>query len=262
VTLTAAQLSGAADQLRSAESERRPVAPLSGQFAGLTVADAYAIQLANIAARLSAGAVVKGHKVGLTARAMQELLGVDEPDFGHILDDMVFENGAKVPFGLFCQPRVEPEITFLLRQALRGPGITADDVRAATDAVAPSIEIVDSRIADWRITLPDTIADNASAAATVLSGWVPIGSAPALPGVAVELLVNGDVVSTGAGDAVLGDPALAVAWLANALAAFDVTIEAGHLVMPGSCTSAPLVAPGDRVEARFAGLGHVSVTFT
>ncbi len=263
MTLSAEAVIEAARQLRQAELDRQPIAPLTEQLPGFGVADAYEVQVTNIAARCASGAVVRGHKVGLTAKAMQELLGVDEPDYGHLLDDMVFADRADIPSHRFCQPRVEPEITFRLRAPLRGPGVTVDDVLAATDAVIASLEVVDSRIVDWRITLADTIADNASAAAMVVgSSWVPVSEAPSLPDVGCELLVNEEVVSAGTGAAVLGHPARAVAWLANTLGPLGISLEAGHLVMPGSCTAAPFLSVGDHVEARFTGLGTVTATFT
>ena len=126
------------------------------------------MQRLNLNRHLDQGAVLRGHKIGLTSAPMQELLGVNEPDFGYILDNMVLPDGAKVPITTFCAPRVEPEVAFLLRRPLQGPGVTVEDVLVATEAVAPALEIVDSRIADWRITLADTIADNASSGAVVL----------------------------------------------------------------------------------------------
>jgi 2-oxo-3-hexenedioate decarboxylase/2-keto-4-pentenoate hydratase len=252
----------AAERLRAAERTRIPIAPLSTGLRGLEPADAYAIQLANVRARLEAGAVVRGHKVGLTSKAMQEMLGVTEPDYGHLLDDMLFSDGATVPVARFLQPRVEIEIAFRLARPLEGPGITAADALAATDAVAPAIEIIDSRIADWKIALTDTIADNGSSGAVVVGPWVPLADVPPLPDVAAELVLNGAVVASGRGGDVLGDPARAVAWLANTLAAFAVPLPAGHIVMPGSCTRAIPVRAGDRTEARFAGLGSVAVTFS
>ena len=192
---------------------------------------------------------------------MQELLGVSEPDFGYILDSMMLPNGAEVPVTAFCAPRVEPEVAFLLRAPLRGPGVTVDDVLAATETVAPALEIVDSRIADWRITLADTIADNASSAAVVLGEWVPISDVPPLPETTATLVVNDTVVDTGEGTAVMGDPAAAVAWLANALARYDTAIEAGQFVMSGSYTTASFVAAGDHASAVISGLGAVNVSF-
>ncbi|HBZ72444.1 MAG TPA: 2-keto-4-pentenoate hydratase [Deltaproteobacteria bacterium] len=252
----------AAGELKTAAKTRRPIPPLSARLPGLDARDAYAIQLANVGERLAAGAIVRGHKVGLTSKAMQEMLGVYEPDYGHILDDMLVPAGGTVSIGRFLQPRVEIEIAFLLGRPLAGEAVAVADVLAATAAVAPAIEIIDSRIADWRITLVDTIADNASAGAVVVGPWVPLARAPSLPGIEAELFINGSTVASGSGAAVLGDPAEAVAWLARTLTALGSRLEASHVVMPGSCTKAVDVRAGDRVEGRFAGLGSVSVAFS
>lgn len=259
--LPQAEIAALAERLRAASELRTPIPPLSHGAPGLDVASAYAIQLANVRERIAAGAVVRGHKVGLTSRAMQEMLGVHEPDYGHILDAMLIPDGASVSIRRFLQPRVEVEIAFLLARALPGPGVTAADVLAASAAVAPAIEVIDSRIADWKITLVDTIADNASSAGVVVGAWVPVDRAPPLPAVAAALVRSGEVVARGDGAAVLGDPAAAVAWLANALAPLGSRLEAGHVVMPGSCTKAVEVRAGDLVEARFDGLGSASVGF-
>jgi 2-oxo-3-hexenedioate decarboxylase/2-keto-4-pentenoate hydratase len=251
----------AAATLLEADRTGRAVAPLTATYPDMTVEDAYAIQVINIRARTEAGARVVGRKVGLTSRVMQEAYGVDEPDYGHVLDDMCHADGSTVGADRYLQPRVEVEIAFRLRADLRGPGVTVDDVRAATLAVAPSIEIIASRIADWRITLPDTIADNASSGGIVLGSWVALGDAPALAGVVADLSVGGDVVASGRGADVLGDPAAAVAWLANKMSALGVGLEADQIIMPGSCTRAIAVGPGDDVRAEFSGLGAVSVGF-
>jgi 2-oxo-3-hexenedioate decarboxylase/2-keto-4-pentenoate hydratase len=250
----------AAALLIEAARSGRPAPPLSERFA-LDLDDAYAIQVLVNEPRIGAGHAVLGHKVGLTSKAMQEMLGVDEPDYGVLLDDMFYEDGATVPATRFLQPRVEVEIAFRLREPLAGPGVTAADVLGATEAVAASIEIIDSRIADWRITLADTIADNASSGAVVLGAWVRLADAPALPAVEVVLRKNGHEEARGAGRDVLGDPAEAVAWLANTLARLGTSFDAGHVVMPGSCTRAVAVAAGDHIEASFEGLGEVSVAF-
>ncbi|WP_328694275.1 fumarylacetoacetate hydrolase family protein [Streptomyces phaeochromogenes] len=261
MTLTAPQREEACRLLREAERRVAPIDPLSELLPGMEVADSYAVQQGNIARRLSAGATVVGHKVGLTAAAMQQLLGVDEPDFGHLLDDMVHRDGGTVPAARYCLPRIEPEICFRLARPLRGPDVTVEDVLEATEAVAPALEIVDSRIRDWKITLADTVADNASAAGLVCGPWTPLGDAPDLATVTAELIVDGEAVATGSGKEVLGHPAAAVAWLANTLAAFGTALEPGHVVLPGTMTTAPFVSAGQRIEARFSALGPVSVTF-
>ncbi|MFI5472004.1 2-keto-4-pentenoate hydratase [Streptomyces cacaoi] len=261
MTLTSGQRAHAARLLREAEHHVAPIEPLSTLLPGLDLADAYAVQQENIARRLADGATVVGHKVGLTATAMQRLLGVDEPDFGHLLDDMVHRDGAPVLAARYCRPRIEPEICFRLARPLRGPGVTVGDVLAATEAVAPALEIVDSRIRDWRITLVDTVADNASSAGLVCGPWTPLDEAPDLASVTAELLIDGRSVAVGTGKEVLGHPAAAVAWLADTLAAFGAALEPGHLVLPGTMTGAPFVEAGRHVEARFGGLGTVSVTF-
>ena len=261
MTTQSTQLADAAQLLYDAQCRRMPIAPLTQTYPDLDVAGAYAVQRLNLARSIKQGSALLGHKIGLTSAPMQKLLGVNEPDFGYILDSMVLPNDAVVPVTAFCAPRVEPEVAFLMREALRGPGLTADDVMAAAEAVAPALEVVDSRIADWRITLADTIADNASSAAVVLGDWIPIHHAPPLPDTTATLVVNDITVGTGQGTAVMGDPAVAVAWLANALADYDTTVEAGQLVMSGSYTTASLVVAGDRASATITGLGTVSVTF-
>ncbi|WP_128429358.1 2-keto-4-pentenoate hydratase [Streptomyces cyaneus] len=261
MTLTAPQREKARRLLREAEHHVAPIDPLSALLPGLELADAYAVQQGNIARRLADGASIVGHKVGLTATAMQQLLGVDEPDFGHLLDDMVHRDGSSVLAARYCRPRIEPEICFRLAEPLRGPGITVEDVLGATDAVAPALEIVDSRIRDWEITLVDTVADNASSAGLVCGPWTPLSEVPDLPAVLVDLVVDGERVASGSGKEVLGHPAAAVAWLANTLAGFGVTLEPGHVVLPGAMTTAPFVSAGQKIEARFSALGPVSVTF-
>lgn len=238
-----------------------PIAPLTATYAGLTLEDAYAIQLLQIAELVDAGRTVKGHKVGLTSAAMQRLLGVGEPDYGHLLDDFFFLEHAPIPVDRFLQPRIEPEVAFVLKRSLRGPGVTAYEAAAAVDFVLPALEIVDSRIADWKIGLLDTIADNAS------SGGVVLGSTPTPLG-EVDLRLagavmtrNAEVVGTGAGGAVLGSPLTSLVWLANTVGARGVTLEAGQVVLPGSVCAMVPVAAGDVVTATFAGLGSVTARF-
>ncbi|MFN3602097.1 MAG: 2-keto-4-pentenoate hydratase, partial [Dietzia sp.] len=183
-----------------------------------------------------------------------------EPDFGFVLDSMVIADGGTIHASSLCAPRVEPEIAFRLNRPLRGPDVTIEEVLDATDSVAAALEIVDSRIEDWRITLVDTIADNASSGAIVLGPWVPIQEVPDLREVASHLFVNDVPVESGDGSAVLGHPAAAVAWLANTLSTFGGSVDAGQLVMSGSMTAAVRLHPGDLAVADLPGLGRVSVT--
>jgi 2-oxo-3-hexenedioate decarboxylase/2-keto-4-pentenoate hydratase len=251
----------AAADLWAAQRDRAPIAPLTKLYPGLGVTDAYAIQQVNLRRRLAAGAHLVGRKIGLTSEPMQTLLGVDEPDFGFLVDDMVITRPSAAT-EQFCAPRVKPEVAFLLKRSLRGPDVDTAAVYAATESVAVALEIVDSRIADWKLTLPDTVADNASSGAVALGDWVPYTDALALPQTTATLTLNGDDIDSGTGDAVMGDPADAVAWLANALAEFDTELSAGQFVMSGSFTSAAFVHAGDIAAATITGLGTVSLSFT
>ena len=248
--------------LEAAERDQRPIPPLRETWPGLDVVDAYEIQLLNIRRRLAHGAKVRGHKVGLSSRAMQEMMGVDEPDYGHLLSDMALSEDRPVSAGHYCYPRVEVEVGFVLGATLPGEGCTEEDVLAATEAVAPAIELIDSRIRDWDIRIGDTIADNASSAGYVLG---PERVKPAdldLRGIEATLTRNGEQVAAGRSDAVLGNPVTAVAWLARKVAAYGVTLEAGHVILPGSVHRAIDVRPGDDFEAVLDGLGTVRLSFT
>ena len=251
-----------AEALQRAESDRRQVPPLTAD-GPVTIDDAYAVQLANVARRVASGERIVGKKVGLTAKAMQRMLGVESPDYGHLFEAMQVPDGGSMPASELMQPRVEAEIAVILARPLRGPGLTDLDVLAALEAIVPAIEIIDTRITDWKITLADTIADNGSSARFVLgakrSG--PLGIDLRTAGMVLEK--NGETVGTGAGAAVLGaQPLRAVAWLANTLAAFGVTLEAGEIVLPGALSAAVPVAAGDTVRADFGILGSATVRFT
>lgn len=246
--------------LLGARDARAPIPPLTESEPDLTIADAYAIARHGVEADVARGARVVGHKIGLTAAAVQRQLGVSEPDYGALLDTMRIEDGATIDRGDYLAPRIEVELAFRLGRPLAAAGVTADDVRAATDAVHPAFELVDSRIADWRITLADTVADRAS------SGGFVIGAASAAPdaldlaNVEVTLERNGSEVHTGRSDAVLGDPCAAVAWLANVLGALGEPLQAGEIVLSGAITPMVDVVSGDRYRARFgAGLGELTL---
>jgi 2-keto-4-pentenoate hydratase len=251
----------AARRLTAAERDRRAVGPLTQAYDGMDIPAAYAVQRAVIAERLAGGARVRGHKVGLTAAVMREQFGVSEPDYGVLLDDMFVLEGTEIPAGSLLAPRVEPELAFVLDRPLRGPGVTVADVLRATAFVAPSLEIIDSRIVDWNITVFDSIADNASSARVVLGGTATDirDIDPRLLGVVLRR--NGEIAETGATGAALGNPVSAVAWLANKLGEFDVTLEEGSVVLPGSCTRALPVSSGDHVRADFGRIGSVGVVF-
>jgi 2-keto-4-pentenoate hydratase len=256
--LDAADTADLADRLFEAERHRSPIAPLIETHPGIDAADAYRIQLLNIERRVAHAGVVVGHKVGLSSRAMQQMMGVDEPDYGHLLEDMRVRAGEPVDVTRFCQPRVEPEVAFLLGDDLP-EDCTEAQALAATEAVAPALELIDSRIADWRIKLPDTIADNASSAGFALGEGRLDPRSVDLRTIPVELYRNGEEVGVGRSDAVLGDPLIAVAWLARTVAKFGVRLRAGHIVLPGSCTRAVDLRPGDTFRAEFGPLGHVEL---
>jgi 2-keto-4-pentenoate hydratase len=250
-----------AAELADAERSRVPMAPLTSIHSDIDVVDAYEIQLINIRQRVAEGARVVGHKVGLSSEAMQKMMGVDEPDYGHLLADMEVFEDTPVPAGRFLYPRVEVEVGFILADDLPGAGCTEDDVLAATAAFAPSIELIDTRIKDWKIALCDTIADNASSAGFVLGKERVSPKDIDIKGIDAVLTRNGEVVAEGRSDAVLGNPVTAVAWLARKVDSFGVRLKAGDIVLPGSCTRAIDARPGDEFVADFTGLGSVRLSF-
>lgn len=255
------RLAQLATDLRDAERTRTAIPPLSERHPDLSVRDAYGIQQCIVAARKAAGGLVRGRKVGLTSLAMQRQLGVDEPDFGALMGDMFVEDGDAIRVSELIAPRVEAEIAFVMGRELSGPGVgSLDALRAVAGAVA-SVEVIDSRIADWRITLVDTIADNASSARVVAAGrLVPVHELE-LRTLGMAITLNGSVVATGAGAAVLGNPIRCVAWLANKLGEFGVPLREGDLVLAGALHAALPVTAGDVVRADFAQLGPVSIHF-
>ena len=211
--------------------------------------------------RVAGGARLVGHKVGLTSKPMQEMVGVDQPDFGYLLDDHVHDDGAHIGADRFIAPRVEGEIAFRLSARVAGADVTAQHVLDSTEAVAPALEVIDSRIADWRITITDTIADNASSGGGVFGPWTSLDEVDVdLAALEMELLVGGEVI-TGRGDAVLGHPAESVAWLARALHAQGEALEAGQVVLSGALAKALPITSGDTARATFGPLGTVSATF-
>ncbi|KRF21030.1 hypothetical protein ASG90_01025 [Nocardioides sp. Soil797] len=251
-----------AAQLHSAELTNCTIQPLSEQVPGLTVADSYRIQQLNVSRRLRDGGVIVGQKVGLTSVAMQEQLGVDEPDYGVLFDGMLVDDGQPIPVSGLIQPRVEAEVAFVMERELRGPGVTEADALEAIAGALPVIEVIDSRISAWKIGLTDTIADNASCARVVRGEAVtPIADID-LRTMGMILTINGEVVSTAAGAAVLGNPIRGLVWLANRLAEFGVSLRPGDLVLAGALHASIPVAEGMSVHAEFAGIGGITAEFT
>jgi len=250
-----------AKELLEAETAVKEIAAFTDRDESITVEDAYYIQLETVKLKEAQGKKVIGKKVGLTSRAMQEMLQVDEPDYGHLFDDMTVKNGDIVDTKTMVAPRIEAEIGFMLKDDLVGPNITFLDVIMATDYVLPTLEIIDSRIADWKIKLIDTVADNGSSAKVVIGDEKKNLEDIHLRTNGMILKKNEEIVATGSGAAALGHPAEAVAWLANKLADFDITLKTGELILPGALSGALNVEAGDTIKADFGTLGVAEVTF-
>jgi 2-keto-4-pentenoate hydratase len=258
--------SGNADRLEQlardlfeAESERRSIDPLTDSVPDMTLDDAYRIQRINVERRVAAGQKIIGHKIGLTGKPMQEKFAVNEPDYGHLLDTMYQDEREPLNLGELIDPQVEVEPAFVLGKELAGPGLTVDDVITATDYVVVCFEVIDSRITDWRIRLADTVADNGSSARFTL-GTEKIGpDGLELDNLDTVLEVDGHVVETGNTKAIMGHPAKGIAWLGNKVADFGIVLEAGHVVLPGTCIRSFRIAGHRRATGRIAGLGAVTL---
>lgn len=250
-----------AEMLAKAENERKPLDQLTVTYPDLTVQDAYNIQLEGIALKQVQGRKIIGKKIGLTSKGMQKLLGVNEPDYGHLLDNMLLLEGEACRRTELLLPKIEGELAFVLKDKLKGPGVTIADVLRATEGVMCAFEIVDSRIRDWKIKLADTIADNGSSARLVLgSRLVPVQDLD-LRLIGMVLEKNGEMVSSGAGAEVWGHPAAAVAWLANKLSEFDIALEAGEIILSGAVTAAEVAEAGDVFTLSFDGVGSLNLKF-
>lgn len=248
-----------AEMLFIAEQERKAIPPLS-EATKLTVDNAYAIQLANVERMIRQGNVISGKKIGLTSPGIQKQMGLSEPDYGHLFLRMDCSNG-QVPTDELIQPKIEAEVAFILKENLAGGKVTPKEVREATNYVCAAFEIIDSRIADWKIKLVDTISDNASSGRYILGDKkVPIGQID-LSAENMEIYHNGEIVGKGSGSAVSGDPCNAVAWLANRLWGYGVTLKKGEVILSGAFSAAPLAFKGDRFHANFSTLGTVAAKF-
>jgi 2-oxopent-4-enoate/cis-2-oxohex-4-enoate hydratase len=249
------------DELHTALVSREVVDPLTSRHADITVEDAYRIQQRMLSHRLAAGERVVGKKIGVTSKAVMSMLGVWQPDFGYLLDGMIYNEGEAIPMSRLIQPKAEGEIAFLLRKRLMGPGVSATDVLAATDGVMACFEIVDSRIRDWKIRIQDTVADNASCGVFVLGDSLVDPRRVDLGTCGMVLEKNGDIVGTGAGAAALGSPLNAVAWLANTLGRLGIALEPGEVILSGSLAALVPVQAGDSLHMAIGGIGGCSVRF-
>ncbi len=252
------------DELYDALRQRRTLVPLTDRHPDISIDDAYHISLHMLSRREADGEKVVGKKIGVTSKPVQDMLNVHQPDFGFLTDTMHYPDGATIALaeaGLM-QPRAEGEIAFMLKADLCGPGVTKDDVLAATAWVAPCFEIVDSRIDDWKIKIQDTVADNASCGVFVIGAQHTDPAGLDLAAVRMRMTRNGEAAGEGLGSAVQGHPAEAVAWLANTLGAFGIPFRAGELILSGSL--APLIPAraGDRFEMEIEGLGSCSIAFS
>ena len=256
-----------AAELHAAERERTQVEHFSKRYPQMEIADSYAIQRAWVALKQAEGRTIKGHKIGLTSRAMQQAAQITEPDYGALLDDMFFAEGGDIPIKRFIVPRVEMELAFLLNKPLRGPGVTIFDVLAATEYVVPALEIIDGRIelADRVTKAPrkvlDTIADNAANAGIVIGGKPVKVDALDLRWCGGLLYRNGVIEESGLAAAVLNHPAHGIAWLANKLAPHDEGLAAGEIVLAGSFVRPVGVAAGDVFHADYGPLGSIAFRF-
>lgn len=265
--LDASIIQQAAARLDAAERSREQVRQLSLDYPGITIEDAYAIQRAWVDLKLKGGRKLVGHKIGLTSRAMQVSSNITEPDYGALLDDMLFDEGSDIPFERFIVPRVEVELAFILGKPLRGPNCSIFDVLEATEWVVPALEIIDARIQqidpDSKATRKvfDTISDNAA------NGGVVMGGRPVRPTdidlrrVPAILYRNGVIEESGVSAAVLNHPAKGVAWLANKLAPYDVTLQAGQIILGGSFTRPVAASPGDTFHVDYDQLGSIACRF-
>ena len=250
-----------ADELYQALRSGRTVEPLRLRHAELDIDDAYAVSLGLLEKRRSEGERVIGKKIGVTSKAVQDMLGVHQPDFGFLTDRMLVREEIDISAHCLIQPRAEAEIAFFLREDLKGPNVTPGQVLQATESIAPCFEIVDSRIRDWNIGIIDTVADNASCGVFAIGPARVDPRAFDLAALRVTVIKNGTVLSEGSGSAVQGSPVNAVAWLANTLGDYGVTLNAGDVILSGSLVPLAPAISGDRFEMTLHGVGQCSVRF-
>ncbi|MEY4730207.1 MAG: 2-oxopent-4-enoate hydratase [Pseudomonadota bacterium] len=249
------------DELYDALTACSVVDPLTTRHPEITIEDAYQIQQRLISRRLAAGERIIGKKIGVTSQAVMNMLGVFQPDFGYLTDKMVYNEGQAIPANTLIQPKAEGEIAFILKRDLKGPGVTAADVLAATEGVMACFEIVDSRIRDWKIKIQDTVADNASCGVMVFGDRIVDPRDVDLATCGMVLEKNGEIVGTGSGAAALGHPCNSVAWLANTMGRLGISLKAGDVILSGSLAAMIPVKAGDSMRVSIGGIGGCSVKF-
>ncbi len=249
------------DELYEALTKGEVLEPLTNRHDDITIEDAYAIQQHMLSRRIAAGEAVIGKKIGVTSKAVQNMLGVHQPDFGWLTDGMVYNEGEAIPMSTLIQPKAEGEIAFVLKEDIQGPGVTAADVLRATEGVMACFEIVDSRIRDWKIKIQDTVADNASCGVFVLGSALVDPRDVDLVTCGMVLEKNGEIVVTGAGAATLSSPVNAVVWLINMLGSLGIGLKAGEVVLSGALGAMVPVTAGDNLRVTIGGIGGCSVRF-
>ncbi|MBP8215337.1 MAG: 2-oxopent-4-enoate hydratase [Propionivibrio sp.] len=255
------QITQLGDELYAALTAGKTVSPLTSRGFDITIEDAYHIQQRMLARRIEKGEKVIGKKIGVTSKAVMNMLGVGQPDFGYLLDGMVYNEGESIPMDTLIQPKAEGEIAFLLNKDLMGPGLTAADILAATEGVMACFEIVDSRIQDWKIKIQDTVADNASCGVFVLGDKLVDPKKVDLSMCGMVLEKNGEIVVTGAGAATMASPVNAMVWLANTLGRLGIGLNAGDIVLSGALGAMVPVQAGDSLRCTIGGIGGCSVRF-
>lgn len=251
-----------ASMLLKAEKECKPLEePITKLKSDLNLDEAYKIQLMIRDEMLKCGYKVVGKKIGFTSKGMQNLLGITQPDYGHLFDNMIIPQGTPCDTAGLISPKVEGEIAFILKKDLTGPGVTVSDVHQATEGVMASIEIVDSRIMNWNIKFEDSVADNASSSRFILGSKIMSLKELDLRSLGMFIEKNGELMNSGAGVEVLGNPAYSVAWLANKLSEFGIGLKAGEIILSGAITAATSVEKGDIISVSFDKLGELQVKF-
>jgi 2-oxopent-4-enoate/cis-2-oxohex-4-enoate hydratase len=259
--LTKEQIAQLGGQLHQAWAQAQAIDPLIQSHPGMTIEDAYAVQLAMVQHRIDAGQRVVGKKIGVTSRVVMDMLKVNQPDFGHLLSGMAYDDGAAISTAQFISPRAEGEIAFVMAKDVMGPGLTNADILQAIDYVMPCFEIVDSRVRDWKISIADTVADNGSSGAFVLGDAMAKPAEVDLRDIGMVLEKNGEVIGTGAGAAAMGHPLTCVTWLANTLGQFGIPLKAGEVILSGSLSIMFPVAAGDNITMTLNGIGSCRARF-